>query len=71
MRFLTFFVIISKFSFNVIYTLVAATFKTWVCGGSLVGIAGSGIAGSNSVEVLDISLVSVVCCHLEVFALDQ
>jgi hypothetical protein len=43
---------------------VAARSKTWVCGRSLVGIVGSnptGVYGS-------LSLVSVVCCQVEVSA---
>jgi hypothetical protein len=65
-NFTNFPVIISKFSLNVICTLGIATFKEWVCGHSLAGIE-----GSNYVNVMNLSLVSVVCCHLEVSALDQ
>jgi hypothetical protein len=43
---------------------VASLSTAWVCGRSLAGIAGSNPAGG--VDVL--SLVSVVCCHVEVSA---
>ena len=41
---------------------VAARSKAWVCGQSLAGIAGSNPAGGMK------SLVSVVCCRVEVSA---
>ena len=37
--------------------------KAWVCGRSLAGIMNSNPAG-----VIDMSLVSVLCCQIEVFA---
>ena len=40
---------------------VAAQSKAWVCGSSLVGIA-----GSNPTKGRDMSLVSIVCCQVEV-----
>ena len=43
---------------------MAARSKEWVCGPSLAGIAGSNPAG----EYGCVSLVSVVCCEIEVFA---
>jgi hypothetical protein len=45
---------------------VAARSKLWVCGRSLAGIAGSNSAGC--IDVL--SIVSVVCCEVEVSADD-
>jgi len=42
---------------------VAARSKAWVCGRSP-----SGIAGSNTPGAMDVSLVSVVCCQVEVYA---
>ena len=42
---------------------VAARSKTRVYGRSLAGIAGSNLVGS-----IDMSLVIVVCCQVEVFA---
>ena len=42
---------------------VAARSKTWVCGRSLAGIVGSNPAGG-----MDMSLVSVVCCQVDVSA---
>ena len=42
--------------------LVAARSKTWVCGCSLAGIAGSNTDGRMDV----LSPVSVVCCQVEV-----
>jgi hypothetical protein len=38
-------------------------FSAWVCGRSLAGIA-----GSNAAAGMDVSLVSVVCCQVEVSA---
>jgi len=38
----------------------AAQSKAWVCGRSLAGIV-----GSNPGEVMDVSLLSVVCCQVE------
>jgi len=43
---------------------VAARSKTQSCGRSLVGIAGSNPAGCMDI----LSLVSVVCCQIEVSA---
>jgi hypothetical protein len=43
--------------------VVAARSKVWVCGRSLTGIAGSNPAGG-----MDVYLVSVVCCQVEVYA---
>jgi hypothetical protein len=43
---------------------VAARSKAWVCGRSLAGIAGSDPAGGHGC----LSLVSVVCCQIEVSA---
>jgi hypothetical protein len=43
---------------------VAARSKTWVCGRSLAGIAGSNPAGGNGC----LSVVSVVCYEVEVSA---
>jgi hypothetical protein len=43
---------------------VAARTKAWVCGRSLAGIVGSNPAGGNG----RLSLVSVVCCQVEVSA---
>jgi hypothetical protein len=40
---------------------VAASSKAWVCGLSLVGAA-----GSNHSRGMDMSVVSVVCCQVEV-----
>jgi hypothetical protein len=40
----------------------AALSKAWVCDRSLAMIM-----SSNSVDVIDVSLVSVVCCQVEVF----
>jgi hypothetical protein len=40
---------------------MAARYKAWVCSLSLAGIAGSNTAGC-------LSLVSVVCCKVEVSA---
>ena len=45
---------------------VAAGTKTWVC-----GCLFDGIAGSNPVEGADLSLVSAVCCQVEVSAMGQ
>ena len=42
---------------------VAARSKAWVCGRSLAGTAGSNPAGG-----MDVCLVSVVRCQVEVFA---
>ena len=42
---------------------MAARSKAWVCGRSLAGIA-----GSNPVGGMDVSLVSVVCCQVKVSA---
>jgi len=42
---------------------VAAQFKAWVCDRSLAGIA-----GSNPARTMDVSIVSVVSCEVEVFA---
>jgi hypothetical protein len=42
---------------------VAAPSMAWVCGRLLVGIA-----GSNPVWGTDMSVVSVVCCQVEVSA---
>ena len=41
----------------------AARSKTWVCGRSL-----NGIVGSNPTGGMDVCLVSVVCCLVEVYA---
>jgi hypothetical protein len=47
-----------------LYTIPgAAGSMEWVCGRSLDGIAGSTTAGG-----MDVSLVSVVCCQVEVSA---
>jgi hypothetical protein len=43
---------------------VAARSKAYFCGHSLVGIVGSNPAGG-----MDISLVSVACCQVEVSAM--
>ena len=43
--------------------LVAARSKTWVCDRSLDGIVGSNPAGG-----MDVCLLSVVCCQIEVSA---
>jgi hypothetical protein len=43
--------------------LAAARSKEWVCGRSLVGIVGSNPSGG-----MVVSLVSVVCCQVEVSA---
>jgi hypothetical protein len=43
---------------------VAARSKVWVCGRSLAGIVGLNLAGGMDVCL---SVVSVVCCQLEVF----
>jgi hypothetical protein len=40
---------------------VAARFKAWVYGRSLTGIVGSNLTGG-----MDVCLVSVVCCQVEV-----
>ena len=40
---------------------MAARSKAWVCGRSLAAIVGSNPAGS-----MDVSLVNVVCCQVEV-----
>jgi hypothetical protein len=45
---------------------VAARSKAWVCGLSLAGIKGSNPAGGGGYRCL--SLVSVVCCQVEVSA---
>jgi hypothetical protein len=45
---------------------VAARSKAWVCGHSLVGIA-----GSNPARGMNVSLVSVVWCQSEVSASDR
>ena len=42
---------------------VASRSREWVCSRSLAGIAGSNPAG-----VMDVSLLSVVCCRVEVSA---
>ena len=42
---------------------VAARSKAWVCGRSLAGIVGSNPAGSMDIYL---SVVSVVCCQVEV-----
>jgi hypothetical protein len=42
---------------------VAAPSKAWVYGRSLAGIAGSNPAGGR-----DMSLASVVCCQVEIYA---
>jgi len=42
---------------------VAARSKTWVCGRSFAGIVGSNLAGG-----MDMFLVSVVCCQVDVSA---
>jgi hypothetical protein len=42
---------------------VAARSKAWVCGRSLAGFMGSSPAGD-----MDVYLVSVVCCQVEVSA---
>jgi len=42
---------------------VAARSKAWVCVRSLAGIVGSNPTGG-----MDVSVVSVVCCHVEVSA---
>ena len=42
---------------------MAARSKAWVYGGSLAGIA-----GLNPVGSMDVSLVNVVCCQVEVSA---
>ena len=44
--------------------LVVTRSKTWVCGHLLTGIAGSNPAGGRGC----LSLVSVVCCQVEVSA---
>ena len=44
---------------------MAAQSKAWVCGRSLVGIAGSNPAGGGDGCL---SVVSVVCCQVEVSA---
>ena len=44
---------------------MAARFQVWVCGRSLAGIVGSNPAGGMDVCL---SLVSVVCCQVEVSA---
>jgi hypothetical protein len=43
---------------------VAAKFKAWVCGRSLAGIAGSSTVGG-----MDVRIVGVVCCQVEICAL--
>jgi hypothetical protein len=43
---------------------VVAWSKAWVCGRSLAGIVGSDPAGD-----MDVSVVSLVCCQVEVSAL--
>jgi hypothetical protein len=43
---------------------VSARSKAWVCGRSLAGITGSNPTGGHG----SLSLVSVVCCQLEVSA---
>ena len=43
---------------------VTTRFKAWVCGRPLAGIAGSNPAGGHGC----LSLVSVVCCQVEVSA---
>ena len=45
--------------------LVAASSKAWVCGRSPAGIPGSNPAGGHGC----LSVVSVVCCQVEVSAL--
>jgi hypothetical protein len=42
--------------------LVAALSKVWACGRLLAGIVGSNPTGGTYV----LSVVSVVCCHVEV-----
>jgi hypothetical protein len=44
---------------------MAARSKAWFCGRSLAGIV-----GSNPAEGMDICLLWVVCCHVEVSASD-
>jgi len=44
---------------------VAVWSKAWVCGYLLAGIAGSNVARDVDLSV-SLSLVSVVCCQLEV-----
>ena len=58
--FVSVFVFISSKLQNVSIS-VAARSKAWVCGRSLTGIVGSNPAGS-----VDVSLVSVVFCQVEV-----
>ena len=48
---------------NDVQIQVAARSEAWVCGSSPAGIA-----GSNPVGGMDMSLVSVVCCQVEVSA---
>ena len=45
-------------------TLATARSKTWVCGGSLAGVAGSNPARRHRY----LSIVIVVCCQVEVSA---
>jgi len=44
--------------------LVVAWSKTWSCGRSLAGIAGSNSSGGMDI----LSLVGVVCCQIELCA---
>jgi hypothetical protein len=46
--------------------LVAVRTKAWICDGCFVGIVVSNPAGG-----ICLSLVSVLCCHLEVPAMDD
>ena len=50
---------------NIMAIPVSARSKAWVCGRSLAAIAGSNPAGNMDVSL---SLVSVVCCQVEVSA---
>jgi len=52
------------FSKIVRFSVVAARSKSWVCGRSLAGIAGSNPVGGHG----RLSLVSAVCCQVEVSA---
>jgi hypothetical protein len=58
-----------KTSHNIDWELipVAARSKAWVCGRRIVGIAGSNPAGGMDVS-LSLSLVSIVCCQVEISA---
>jgi len=58
----------SSFNSSVLPIPVATQTNAWVCGRWLAGIRGSNLAGLWMSLSLSRSLVSVVCCQVQIFA---